>query len=267
MRARFLAVDEIDRLVSAEKERLMREAGLSADQKHYQRIKESPFTAEERATTTILFGNLTWKHEVLIKAVFKGCGYRFQNLPEPTKIDFRIGREYCTNGLCNPNYFTAGSLIQYLQNLEAKGFTRQEIVQNYVYFTAADCGPCRFGMYESEYRQALHNAGFPGFRVLTFRNNTVIREGSKEPGLKFSMDLGMGILNALILGDLLYQTAYQIRPYEVREGDTDRAMEECIHLLAQFLRTRKHFEILEDTPPWFSNYVAQKQFKNSCGHF
>ena len=34
-----------------------------------------------------------------------------------------------------------------------------------MFLTAGACGPCRFGMYVTEYRKALRDAGFDGFRV------------------------------------------------------------------------------------------------------
>ena len=40
---------------------------------------------------------------------------------------------------------------------------------NYVFLTAGACGPCRFGMYVTEYRKALRDAGFDGFRVMLFQ--------------------------------------------------------------------------------------------------
>jgi predicted nucleotide-binding protein (sugar kinase/HSP70/actin superfamily) len=52
--------------------------------------------------------------------------------------------------------------------LEAQGLSKEEIIDKYVFFTAGSCGPCRFGMYESENRMALESAGFGGFRVLLF---------------------------------------------------------------------------------------------------
>jgi predicted nucleotide-binding protein (sugar kinase/HSP70/actin superfamily) len=250
---------------------LLREAGLEAGSAHYRRRADRPFLAEERQNTTILFGTLTPKHEAFIKAVFEGCGYLCQNLPAPTKISFQVGKQYCNNGLCNPNYFTAGNLIQYLQDLAAGGMSPQEVSSRFLYFTAGGCGPCRFGMYESEYRQALENAGFPEFRVLTFQSNKVIQEGSQEPGLQFTMDLGLGALNALILGDLLYALAYQIRPYEIHPGQTDQVMQECVDELAEFLRNRERFEILERTPAWLSRRLARKKqpknFLNNLGKF
>ena len=179
---------------------------------------ERPFTAEERDRVTILFGGFTWKHERLIEAVFRGCGYRFQMLPNPDVAAFQIGKEYGNNGQCNPTYFTVGNLIEFLRSLEARGLSRQEILDNYVFFTAGSCGPCRFGMYESEYRMALENAGFGGFRVLLFQQDHGVKAASGNPGLKFSVDLGMGALNALNLGDVINDMVYQIRPYEVAAG-------------------------------------------------
>ena len=85
---------------------------LSRFRAHYRRPEERPFTADERSMTTILIGNLTPKHEALLRAVFERNGYRIESLPEPTKKSYRTGKEHCNNGLCNPVYYTAGALIE-----------------------------------------------------------------------------------------------------------------------------------------------------------
>lgn len=87
----------------------------------YRRAPEQPFLESERADTTILFGTLTPKHEMLIRAVFRGAGYRCENLPPPTRCAHNTGKEFCNNGLCNPNYFTAGTLIEYLRQRVQEG--------------------------------------------------------------------------------------------------------------------------------------------------
>ena len=148
----------------------------------FKRPVERAFTAAERDKVTILFGGMTWKHDNMIKAVFQGCGYKCESLPAPDVAAFQIGKEFGNNGQCNPTYFTVGSLVQYLQGLEKQGVPRQEIIDNYVFFTAGSCGPCRFGMYEAEYRFALENAGFGGFRVLLFQQDDGIKAASGEPG-------------------------------------------------------------------------------------
>jgi predicted nucleotide-binding protein (sugar kinase/HSP70/actin superfamily) len=255
-----LVEEEIARRVAAERLRLVQAAGLLEKPiEHFHRPVERPFSAEERDQVTILFGGFTWKHERFIEAVFRGCGYRCQMLPNPDVAAFQIGKEYGNNGQCNPTYFTIGNLIQFLRSLEARGLSRQEIFDNYVFFTAGSCGPCRFGMYESEYRMALENAGFGGFRILLFQQDHGIKAASGNPGLKFSVDLGMGALNALNLGDVINDMVYQIRPYEVAPGATGQAIKEVVDQLSDFLENRKRYEILECTPLWISEYLAQNK--------
>ena len=226
---------------------------------HFRRPAERPFTAQERDHVTILFGGFTWKHERFIQAGFQSCGYRIQSLPNPTLASYHLGRSFGNPGQCNPAYFTVGNLIQYLRELQARGLSKQEIIDSYVFFTAGSCGPCRFGMYESEYRMALENAGFGGFRVLLFSQNDEIKAQSGEPGLKFSVDLGMGEMNALNLGDVINEIGYQLRPYEVTPGATNRALHRVVDELSEFLRTRPFFEILERSPEWLSRRLAKKR--------
>lgn len=233
--------------------------GSTLASRHFRRPAERPFRAEERVHVTILFGGLTWKHEKLIQAAFQGSGYRFQPLPNPTLSSYHLGRRFGNPGQCNPTYFTVGNLIQYLRELESRGLSKQEILDNYVFFTAGSCGPCRFGMYESEYRMALENAGFGGFRVLLFSQNDGIKAQSGEPGLKFSVDLGMSAMNALNLGDISYQVAYHLRPYEVVPGETDRAMNFIMKELYGLLRDRPVFEILDGSPRWLAARLARKK--------
>jgi predicted nucleotide-binding protein (sugar kinase/HSP70/actin superfamily) len=253
---------EIQRKLAQERARLASMMGLdSGPVHHFRRPAERPFTAEERNKVTILFGGLTWKHERVIQAVFEGCGYRCEILPVPNVSAFQLGKEYGNNGQCNPTYFTVGNLVQYLQSLEARGMTKDEIINNHVFFTAGSCGPCRFGMYESEYRLALQNAGFDGFRVLLFQQNDGVKAASGEAGLKFTVDFGMGMFNALNLGDIMNEMIYRIRPYEVEKGKTDAVFESSVDALCTLLRERKPFEDHEDLPEWMAKKVRANKGK------
>ena len=244
---------EIVRRVAAERARLEAAAGLdSSTHVHFHRPPERPFTADERDRVTILFGGLTWKHEELLRAVFEGRGYRCDVLPAPNLAAYQVGREQGNVGQCNPTYFTVGALIQYLRRLEADGLSREDIVDRYVFFTAGTCGPCRFGMYEAEYRFALQNAGFPEFRVLLFQQNDGLKATSGEPGLKFTVDFGMSALMAFTLGDVIHQLVYRVRPYEVAAGETDRVMKEVVSRLARLVRDRKLFELSDVPPRWLA---------------
>jgi len=248
---------EIQKKLQAERLRLRQLAGLS-EPEHFRRPVERAFTAEERKRVTILFGGFTWKHEDLIRAVFRGTGYNCEKLPVPNVAAFQTGKEYGNNGQCNPTYFTVGNLVQYLQWLEKQGKTRQEILDNYVFFTAGSCGPCRFGMYEAEYRFALQNAGFDGFRVLLFKDSDGIKAASGEPGLKFTVDFGFGMLNAMHLGDVFNDLIYQIRPFEANKGETDRVFRDAVDGLCEDLENRTSFEIEQCAPDW-----AKPKFKSN----
>ncbi|HEX3354189.1 MAG TPA: hypothetical protein VHS34_15320 [Terriglobales bacterium] len=259
--------EEIKQRLEAERMRLRKIAGLDRP-KHFQRPVERAFTAEERSKVTILFGGFTWKHEDLIRAVFQGCGYRCEKLPVPNVAAFQTGKEFGNNGQCNPTYFTVGNLVQYLQFLEKEGVPRQQILDNYVFFTAGSCGPCRFGMYEAEYRFALQNAGFDGFRVLLFKDSDGLKAGSGEPGLNFSIDFGFGMLNALHLGDVINDLIYQVRPFEVNKGETDRVFREAVDGLCEDLRNRTSFEIEDRAPDWAKpKFKSNKVLRNTFNVF
>lgn len=228
--------------------------------KHYHRPEERPFTEEERSRVTILVGGLTRKHEELIRAVFQGSGYSCELLPVPDQEAFHLGKEFGNNGQCSPAYFTSGALIQYLRNLESEGMSRKDIVDNYLYFTAGSCGPCRFGTYAAEYRLALQNAGFDGFRVLRFQQDEGIRQKTSAPGLKYTIDFGLGMLKVLFLGDVLNDLTHNIRPYEVIPGETDRVMGLCMQELCDHLRQYKAPDLVDRVPGWFVPTLEKRDF-------
>ena len=251
---------EINRRVAEERARLTRTADREPPVvRHFHRPAERPFTAAERDRVTILFGGLTWKHEWLVKSVFQAAGYKVEILPTPDVAGFQLGKEYGNNGQCNPTYFTVGHLIKYLQELEQKGLARQDIIDNYVFFTAGSCGPCRFGMYEAEYRLAIENSGFSGFRVLLFQQTDGIKAATGEPGLKFTVDFGMGAFSALNFGDVMNDITYQIRPFELRQGETDRVITECMDYLTAQSRDREMFEIMQRAPGWLTKRLETRK--------
>jgi predicted nucleotide-binding protein (sugar kinase/HSP70/actin superfamily) len=259
LRSREALEAEVRRRVDAERARLRARVGAQPLREHFRRPAERRFTAAERDRVTILFGGLTAKHEALIKSVFEAAGYRMEILPTPDVAACQLGKEYGNNGQCNPTYFTVGHLIQYLQRLEAEGRSRQDIIDSYVFFTAGSCGPCRFGMYEAEYRLALQNAGFDGFRVLLFQQTDGIKAAAGEPGLKFTVDVGLGAFSALNVGDVLNDITCQIRPVETHAGETERVMTGVMRDLTVAMRDRRRYEIEEHAPAWVASRLRGRK--------
>jgi len=265
----LISVDElVNQKVAEERSRLERESGLKGfDARQFKRPVERPFTKGERDHTKILFGGLTWKHERLIQGALEGLGYKAEPLPTPNVEAFQTGKEFGNNGQCNPTYFTVGNLVQFLQGLESSGMQRHEIIDKYVFFTAGACGPCRFGMYESEYRLALRNSGFEGFRVLIFQQSGGLSQSDTEAGLEMNPDFFLAILNAMNCGDVLNEVAYAIRPYEANEGDTDRVLNEALEQVREIFRTRHPWKLgsnlkrylggFQDTAEYLGKFVNQ----------
>jgi predicted nucleotide-binding protein (sugar kinase/HSP70/actin superfamily) len=184
------------------------------------------FTKDQREHTTILVSGLTMAHDLFIQAALRGIGYKVLAMDVPDNDALQYGREYGNRGQCNPTYFTVGNLVKYLDGLRDRGMSKDDIVKNHVFITAGACGPCRFGTYVTEYRKALRDSGFDGFRVLLFQQTGGLKQATGEGvGLEMNPTFFWGVVRAIMIGDALNALGYRIRPYEVEAGATDRAIE------------------------------------------
>jgi predicted nucleotide-binding protein (sugar kinase/HSP70/actin superfamily) len=232
--------DQIEAELKAFEDAERRRLGLDeAPIDHWVDANPQTFTRAQRAHTTILFGGLTMAHDQLVRAALAGLGYDLQPLDVPDNESLRFGKEFGNRAQCNPTYFTVGNLVKHLVHLrDREGMAVEEIIRTRVFFTAGACGPCRFGTYVTEYRKALRDAGFDGFRVLLFQQQGGLRQATGEDaGLEFSPRFFITLLKALLAGDVVNLIGYRIRPYEIEPGSTDRALEDCKRLIsAAFMR-------------------------------
>lgn len=234
-----LSVEEEMRLYRKEQERAL---GLDQeDNRHWFEPVPRRFPEKERAGTTLLFGGFTVVHDDLIEGALQGLGYKVKRLDCPDQEALRLGKEFGNRGQCNPAYFTVGNLIKYLYRLrDTEGIPEEDIIRDYVFITSGSCGPCRFGTYATEYRKALRDAGFPGFRVLLFQQNDVLKQAAGgESALKLDPPFFMSLLKAILLGDILNILAYRIRPYELEPGATDAAITRCRQYIHDALSRRE----------------------------
>jgi predicted nucleotide-binding protein (sugar kinase/HSP70/actin superfamily) len=236
-------------------------ARLGLDQEREQWTDEMVnafFSAKERPTTTILNGGLTMAHDEFVAAALEGIGYKTRAMECADIESLRFGKEFGNKAQCNPTYFTVGNLVKELSRLrDEEGMSAQEIIDSYVFLTAGACGPCRFGMYVTEYRKALRDAGFDGFRVVLFQQQSGFKQATgEEIGLVLNPQFFMALARGLFAGDVINVLSYRIRPYEVEEGATDRAVaalkrDVCEALtqnrsvLRALWRGRQHLEAVE----------------------
>jgi predicted nucleotide-binding protein (sugar kinase/HSP70/actin superfamily) len=228
---------ELKKFEEEERKRL----GLDVKTEHWiEDMAGLTFTKKEKAKITMLVGGLTMAHDYFVEAGLRGAGYNVQMLECPTNEGLQVGKEFGNRGQCNPTYFTVGNLVKYLITLRDKhGMTAKEVVDKYVFLTAGACGPCRFGMYVTEYRKALRDAGFDGFKVVLFQQTGGLKQATgEESGLDLSPAFFWAIVKALVAGDVLNALGYRIRPYEVTAGDTDRAIAQCKEIIYRALERK-----------------------------
>ncbi len=220
---------EIDEELKRYEEKQMRLLDLEPGKEHWRDDNPTRFTAAQRAHTTILAGGLTQAHDLFISAGLRGLGYKVLPLDVPDNAALAVGKEFGNRGQCNPTYFTVGNLIKYLQYLrDEKHLSKERIVSSHLFITAGACGPCRFGTYVTEYRKALRDAGFDGFRVLLFQQQGGLKQATgDDAGLAMNPKFFLRVLAAIIAGDALNALGYRIRPYETQKGATDAAIAEA----------------------------------------
>jgi predicted nucleotide-binding protein (sugar kinase/HSP70/actin superfamily) len=243
---RLTVVDDVEAELKKFEEEERKRLGLDKETEHWvEEMANLTFTKAERSKITMLVGGLTVAHDYFVEAGIRGNGYNVQMLECPTNEGLRYGKEFGNRGQCNPTYFTVGTLVKYLCTLRDKhGMSAKEIVDKYVFFTAGACGPCRFGMYVTEYRKALRDAGFDGFRVCLFQQTGGVKQATgDESGLDLSPAFFWGIVKALVAGDVLNAIGYRLRPYEVNAGDTDRAIEQAKEIIHAALENRTNIMV------------------------
>jgi len=206
---------------------------INASETQWRDVPKKKITYAKKKDTVMLVGGLTILQDKLMQTAMNSIGENYVALPNPTFASFQTGKAFGNRGQCNPTYFTVGNLVKYLRDLrDEKGMSAEEIVSKYVFVTAGGCGPCRFGMYITEYKKALRDAGFDGFRITSFEHEKGIFQGDPELDAEdnitnFTPKFFIVLVKAILIGDILNILGYKMRPYEIEPGSVDIAMEEC----------------------------------------
>jgi predicted nucleotide-binding protein (sugar kinase/HSP70/actin superfamily) len=232
--------EEIEAKVLAFKERERQRLGLADTPTQWHDQNPQEFSQQQRTETTILFSGVTRTHDRLLEAVLTALGYKAKALADPDNESLQYGKEFGNRGQCNPTYYTVGNLIKFLTQLrDEQGLSVEQINRDYILLTVGACGPCRLGMYVTEYRKALRDAGFDGFRVLVFQSAGSMKQSAADAGLVLSPRFFFKIIKAVIVGDVVNAMGYRIRPYESVAGSTDAALEKCRTILCETMKQSK----------------------------
>ena len=205
--------------------------------KHYTAYKPQPFRRDERESVTLLYGGLTWKHERLMQGVMHNLGYNAEPLPNVSRADLDAGKEMIDVGACCPTTFVTGNLVNFLKT-ETEKRSKEDVINKYVYLSAGACGACRFGQYHQSYTMALDTLGLKDFRIFLMAQDELDQGSEDGGGLQITMPFTMGMVWAILCGDLLTDLEYMTRPYEVKPGHTDEVLRESVEYLYEVFRKR-----------------------------
>jgi predicted nucleotide-binding protein (sugar kinase/HSP70/actin superfamily) len=147
------------------------------------------------------------------------------------------GREVADIGQCCPTSFTTGNLVNALRS-KSKELGADQVVDRYVYLTAGACGACRFGQYHQSYEMALRSSGLEAFRLFLLAQDRLDQGAAEGAGLEIDLPFTTGIIWGILCTDVLQDLEYQVRPYEVVPGETDRIVRESVDYLCDVFRRR-----------------------------
>jgi len=237
---------DIDAELKKFEQEQMSALGLEAGKEHWRDDNPNTFTGKQRAHTTVLISGLTMAHDLFLQGALRGLGYLTKAIDVPDNSALTFGKEFGNRGQCNPTYFTVGNLVKYLAYLrDEQKIPVKDIVENHVFITAGACGPCRFGTYVTEYRKALRDSGFEGFRVMLFQQQGGLKQATgDEQGLKMDPKFFITVLKSILIGDVLNMVGYRIRPYEVVPGSTNQALEASKKLIHDAFAAPKEKSLL-----------------------
>lgn len=151
----------------------------------------------------------------LVAAAMRGYGYNAVSLPEERPDVHAIGKSLTRGGECVPASVTIGNIVKYMQ--ESKNN------EKFAVFMPTSTGPCRFGQYATLHRIILNKLGYSDVPIIS--------PSAENAYYGLDMELRKDIWKAILSGDVLFKMRCKFKPYEVREGETEKVMEEAVRIM------------------------------------
>jgi len=159
----------------------------------------------------------------LLAAAFRSIGIDATVTPDSNEETIELGSRYSGGEECLPHKITLGD---FLRICNQPGFDPSKAA----FFMPKAPGPCRFGQYAPYLRQVLNQQGYPDV-VIVSPSSASSYDELGGPGSPLMRTCWMGV----VVADLLTRYLLKTRPYELHQGDTDQAFEECLQDLIRIL--------------------------------
>jgi predicted nucleotide-binding protein (sugar kinase/HSP70/actin superfamily) len=174
------------------------------------------FTKEMAKEYTILAPQMLPDHFAMLESILQEAGYKVKMLDTNSHTILEEGQKYVHNDACFPAILVIGQLIDAIHR---GGYDTHKVAL----FITQTGGGCRASNYIHLLRKALERAGLEYVPVISLNLSGM----EKNPGFKLTLDILRKAVFAVMYGDLMMNVGWQVRPYEVTKGDTDRCTAAC----------------------------------------
>ena len=186
------------------------------------------FTEEMRKEYTILMPQMAPYHFDYVLQAMNAEGFKGALLKNDSFDLIQTGLKYSHNDICVPAMLVIGQFIDAIKSGDYD-------INKVALIITQTGGGCRASNYVSLLRKSLIKAGYEFIPVISLNANGM----EPNPGFIISARLLFKLINALTFGDITMQVVNEIRPYEVNEGDTFKALDRVNEMLTPFFETKK----------------------------
>lgn len=183
------------------------------------------FTDEMKKDYTILIPNMLPVHFKFIAKIMNNYGYNVQLLETTGREIVDAGLKNVHNDTCYPALLVIGQFIDAIES------GKYDINKLALMITQTG-GGCRASNYIHLLRKALDKKGYGHIPVLSLNFSGL----DKEYSYKFTIPMGLQLLYAILLGDLIMLLYNQCKPYEIIENKTDAMQEKAFNICSDLFK-------------------------------
>lgn len=210
-------------LLSAVKERDRNGVSPKVKSSAYERVI---FTRDMKKEYTILAPQMSPIHFDLLEPAIRSEGFKLEILNNDGHNAVDVGLKYVNNDACYPSLMVVGQIMTALLS------GKYDLNRTAIMITQTG-GGCRATNYIGFIRRALLKAGMGQIPVVSISTSGI----EKNPGFKFTPELILKVIQALVYGDVFMKVLYRTRPYELVKGSANELhqkwVKRCIKSLEQ----------------------------------
>jgi predicted nucleotide-binding protein (sugar kinase/HSP70/actin superfamily) len=168
----------------------------------------------------------------LLAGVFHSFGINSKVMETYEGLD--LGKEFTSGKECFPCIVTLGDILLFMKK-ERERLGNRFNPENYMYFMPEANGPCRFGMYNKYHRIVLDSIpGLDKVKIAALSSEDSYSLDGLIPEKQTQNFRKVGYFS-MVVGDILDRLLWKIRPYEKKEGEADKFINEAMeHMTESF---------------------------------